>query len=496
MKTSGVFYLDRRCRRQRGNTINKTLPALLATACAVLALTSCGGSNSPVATKDQPPNILFIIMDDVGIDQMQAFGYGGATPPATPNITQIADAESGSATPGRCPHVPRAARCSSGAAIPMRTNVFGARPQRSRELHGRPIRDDRAEAAEERDYQSALFGKFHLAGCKATVPAMRCRGPWAGITSSAGWTNRAIHLHRHHCGRCGPRQNLFLRISCRAAAAGGADQGACYSPDDTCPWSCRALPSRTRRAGRAGTAAASSTRTSPARRRAIQYRLHGAERALRVAPGDQSRTAPSSKLPPTDIRARYLSRQRTRRGDRLDQAAPERRAMDGDRQLRVGAHALAAAAGCLLTARPGSDTNGLDCANTAAGGLSNQMIEALDTEVGRLFVETGLATRRPTASFSTTRRRPTRCRDRWRQRVARIRVKLPFDPDPRQGHGVPDRGMGTAHGCRPPGGPAGPGRRAHDQHRRPVPALRRDRRHRRAQCGAAHRSIRSPCCRT
>jgi arylsulfatase A-like enzyme len=38
------------------------------------------------------PNILFIIMDDVGMDQMQAFGYGGATLPATPNITQIADA--------------------------------------------------------------------------------------------------------------------------------------------------------------------------------------------------------------------------------------------------------------------------------------------------------------------------------------------------------------------------------------------------------------------
>jgi hypothetical protein len=33
----------------------------------------------------QPPNILFIIMDDVGIDQLRIFGYGGGTPPATPN---------------------------------------------------------------------------------------------------------------------------------------------------------------------------------------------------------------------------------------------------------------------------------------------------------------------------------------------------------------------------------------------------------------------------
>src|ERR1700746_2328157 len=31
----------------------------------------------------QRPNILFIIMDDVGIDQMQIFSYGGGTPPLT-----------------------------------------------------------------------------------------------------------------------------------------------------------------------------------------------------------------------------------------------------------------------------------------------------------------------------------------------------------------------------------------------------------------------------
>jgi hypothetical protein len=29
------------------------------------------------ASADGPPNILFFIMDDVGIDQMQVFGYGG-----------------------------------------------------------------------------------------------------------------------------------------------------------------------------------------------------------------------------------------------------------------------------------------------------------------------------------------------------------------------------------------------------------------------------------
>ncbi|HTG60623.1 MAG TPA: hypothetical protein VMG63_14610 [Terriglobia bacterium] len=37
-------------------------------------------------------------MDDVGIDQMQIFGYGGDTPPRTPNIHTVARA--GKAKPG------------------------------------------------------------------------------------------------------------------------------------------------------------------------------------------------------------------------------------------------------------------------------------------------------------------------------------------------------------------------------------------------------------
>ena len=37
------------------------------------------------------PNILFIIMDDVGIDQLSVFGYGGLVDPAkAPNIDAIA----------------------------------------------------------------------------------------------------------------------------------------------------------------------------------------------------------------------------------------------------------------------------------------------------------------------------------------------------------------------------------------------------------------------
>src|SRR5919106_741841 len=44
------------------------------------------------AQASNPPNILFIIMDDVGIDQMRVFGYGEDNQPRTPNIDTIARA--------------------------------------------------------------------------------------------------------------------------------------------------------------------------------------------------------------------------------------------------------------------------------------------------------------------------------------------------------------------------------------------------------------------
>ena len=56
----------------------------------VALLGSCGGSSSSDAAKS--PNILFLVLDDVGIDQMQIFGYGGSSAPLMPNINALARA--------------------------------------------------------------------------------------------------------------------------------------------------------------------------------------------------------------------------------------------------------------------------------------------------------------------------------------------------------------------------------------------------------------------
>jgi hypothetical protein len=43
-----------------------------------------------VAASSRRPDILFVIMDDVGIDQLATFGFGGKIPPNTPTIDRIA----------------------------------------------------------------------------------------------------------------------------------------------------------------------------------------------------------------------------------------------------------------------------------------------------------------------------------------------------------------------------------------------------------------------
>jgi len=113
----------------------------------------------------QRPNILFIIMDDVGIDQMQIFGYGGGTPPSTPNINAIARAGV------RFRNVWSMPECSPSRAIyfqgryPLRTNVNSA--ILSNDLANSqvsPFEVTTPQILRTRNYKSALFGKFHLAG--------------------------------------------------------------------------------------------------------------------------------------------------------------------------------------------------------------------------------------------------------------------------------------------------------------------------------------------
>jgi arylsulfatase A-like enzyme len=115
--------------------------------------------------KSAKPNILFIIMDDVGIDQLRIFGYGGIDAPSAPNIDTIARAGL------RFRNVWSMPECSPSRAIffegryPLRTNVYSALlPNDLANSQVSPHEVTTPIVLRQAGYQTAMFGKFHLGG--------------------------------------------------------------------------------------------------------------------------------------------------------------------------------------------------------------------------------------------------------------------------------------------------------------------------------------------
>ncbi len=350
----------------------------------------------------KPPNILFIIMDDVGMDQMRAFGYGGDVPPRTPTIDRIA------ASGVRFNNAWSMPACSTSRSVffngrfPLRTNVFGAQgPDDLSNSHVSPFETTAPRLLKARGYRSALFGKFHL-GLQGTNPfryampvslgwdyfsgALDESGDPASIDTTAGgvaprgtWT----------CGFV-PGSDTTSPVN---AGYSGADWGACYAADNTC----RAMetaagipPGRTcRDSGGIFDPGQACQDTRPAN---IDFSTLSAHYVSPLVINHESGAV--EVVPPTDLRAR------TYRGSVPVDAAIEwisRQPRNTPWMATVSfasAHTPVMQPPPALLASGAAATSGLDCADAVAQRiLTNQMVEALDTEVGRLLVATGLARR-------------------------------------------------------------------------------------------------------
>ena len=207
-------------------------PLVLATAVAAGIMTGCGGSSSDAPAPT--PNILFVIMDDVGIDQMKSFGYGGVTPPSLPNIDAVAAAGVRFRNTWSMPE------CSPGRAamflgrFPLRNNVYAALGPY--DLANSQVSSDEMttpKLLKLARYESAMFGKFHLAGPNNNQDGNHTptalgwdyfhgwiRGGPASIDTTAGGV---AAVGTYGCG--------FVP---GGAVTGGADSGACYQSDGTC----------------------------------------------------------------------------------------------------------------------------------------------------------------------------------------------------------------------------------------------------------------------
>lgn len=393
-------------------------------ACTALFTCLCFGRTADVSQKaqaQQHPNILFIIMDDVGIDQLRSFGYGGlVTPPRTPVLDLLAHEGV------RFRNVWAMPECSPSRAMffegryPLRTNIFTAILTTDlANSQVSPFEMTTPKVLKTADYTSALFGKFHLAGPTnnpygdGTPNSLGfdyfdgfLEGAPHPIDTTAGGvyildnTNPQFPKGPYGCG-------FVMSKEDDSTGKYGSDAGACYFADQR---GCKMM-------------AASSSAPAPGRSCMEQ----GGVFVPQEFGGDSCRATPPSQVnfklangyyvfnlvtndlksgnvtvyPLTDSRARMYSPIET-----TDAAVKWIKSQPANRPWMAtvayaSIHAPYQQAPQSLT--PGEpDLSSVPCAGQTNGQpqtiqqtrvLSDQMLEGMDTEIGRLLVRTGLASR-------------------------------------------------------------------------------------------------------
>lgn len=214
---------------------------LVLTALCLLATTGCkfssSSSSSTAPAEDAPPNILFIVIDDVGVDQFASFGYGGAQPAQTASIDAIAQAGVRFRNTWSMP------TCS-----PTRSTFFEGRYPFRSGVRNAIVSSDLANSQvspytlttprllrEEAGYVSALIGKMHLTGSDINPDnhplgddAMRELG-WDYFAGYLDGAPYPIDTTAGGVAAPGTYQCGFVPTT-TADIANGADYGVCFLP--------------------------------------------------------------------------------------------------------------------------------------------------------------------------------------------------------------------------------------------------------------------------
>ena len=367
----------------------------LLTLAPLLALVGIGLVSGPASAANKPlPNILLIVMDDIGIDQWQLFGYGGVTPAATPNIDAIAQAGIKFHNLWTMP------ACSNGRAAlftgryPFRNHVYTALG--TNDLANFMVSPNEVTVPrllKQRGYKSALFGKFHL-GIQSNNPYGYGMVRALGFDYFHGWLDAtgdpsSIDQTAGGVSPPGTWSCGFVRDSNN----GGADTGACYAGNNTCQVMTKSgaeAPGR-----RCRDAGGIFDPNQPCSNPAPGYINFATLSAHYVSPlVINNEDGSIEQVASTDIRAR------TYRGtEAVDAAIDWIHQQPQDQPWMVSldfatAHTPVMQPPSQLLPPGEADTSNLDCSNSIEQrALTNQMEEALDLEVGRLLVATGLASR-------------------------------------------------------------------------------------------------------
>lgn len=375
----------------------------------------------------KPHNILFIIMDDVGMDQMAMFGYGGTNvddpdgingrPAELPNIDDIAVSGVAFRNTWSMP------ACSTSRAVfftgryPFRTNVLGALGENDlANAMVSPYEVTLPRLLKPAGYESALFGKFHL-GLQGNNPF----GP--AMTSALGWdyfygwldeTGDPFSIDTTAGGVGGPVENggNGYEYSCgfvpgQSQGEGGADVGACYDAKGKCQnlsITDNIPPGRTcRDRGGILDPGESCQKKMPANLKFDKLNGHYVSPLYIVGKVGNSKKVKTTKVETTDIRAR------TYRGSSVVDGAidwinkqPKSKpwmasvsfASSHTPVMQPPQDLLSEAAGnpSALNCTPFADTEIVQAKLLLnQRELTTEMTEAMDKEIGRLLVSIGVA---------------------------------------------------------------------------------------------------------
>lgn len=350
------------------------------------------------------PNILFFVLDDVGIDQMQYFGYGGATPPHTPNIDAIANAGVAFRNFWTMPECSPSRAMMMQGRYPFRTNVYDA--ILSVDLANSqvsPYETTIPKVLRQRGYESGLFGKFHLTGSDIN-PANNPLGYTAvhqlGWDYFAGWQDGAPHPIDTTAGGIAPANVTYACgfVPNRSDdPAHGSDSGACYFVDQSCKP--MAQTQRQPTPGRAcleqGGIFAPDATCAAALPASVDFSLQNGYYASQLVINRPDGSY--SVVPPQDPSGAARGYRSIIESDRAIEWIRQRQP-DSAWMATVSysaAHTPYQQPPTSLLSTLATPTDSFDCLGSTADQrvLSNQMIEAMDAEIGRVLVATGIATR-------------------------------------------------------------------------------------------------------
>ncbi|MCB1706140.1 MAG: sulfatase-like hydrolase/transferase [Halioglobus sp.] len=370
----------------------------------VCLLYGCSNTNDSSGPQDAPPNILFIILDDVGIDQMQAFGYGGATPPQTPHINAIAGAGVSFRNLWAMPECSPSRALVFEGRFPLRTNVTDAiLAVDLANSQVPPYESTTPVILRERGYQSALFGKFHLTGSNVNQTATDNNPLGFTAVHQLGWDffkgwqeGAPFPIDTTAGGVAAEGVSYSCGFVPGSGSPNGSDAGACYFVDSSCEELASSeqapTPGRTclERGGIFVPDAACSVGSVPANVDfTLQNGYYVGELLVNQPDGSYEIYPPDD---PSGAARSYRS------------IIESNWAIDWIRNQSAGvpwmatvsyssAHSPFQQPPTSLLPPDSVPTAGFDC--ESAGDqrvLSNQMIESMDREIGRVLVESGIAT--------------------------------------------------------------------------------------------------------